>query len=231
MTGCSRGWGIRANRHRPRWPRPGPRARSTRARTAVGRRRALLRSLRPPTCAARARCRRPGRRGVPRPSPAPRRPAPGGPGNRLPELLPIQRYSIGPAGNPCSDRNSGPLPRRPDPAARKRFVCSRRLAAEPRKQSTRGVPMRFFRTRRIGGVLAAVVAGALFLLAGTATAAPAAPAAPAAGAVTAPVTGTFTDANGGTGTFTGTYTIDRFVQDGDAVTSQGTLDGVLTDST
>jgi hypothetical protein len=91
--------------------------------------------------------------------------------------------------------------------------------------------MRFFRTGRIGGALAAVVAGALFLLAGTATAAPAAPAAPAAGAVTAPVTGTFTDANGGTGTFTGTYTIDQFVQNGDAVTSQGTLDGVLTDAT
>jgi hypothetical protein len=91
--------------------------------------------------------------------------------------------------------------------------------------------MRFLRTGRIGGVLAAVVAGALFLLAGTAAAAPAAPAQVDAGTVTAPVTGTFTDANGGTGTFTGTYTIDRFVESGDAVTSEGTLDGVLTDST
>jgi hypothetical protein len=88
--------------------------------------------------------------------------------------------------------------------------------------------MRFFSTGRIGGVLAAVVAGVLFLLAGTATAAPAAP---AAGAVTAPVTGTFTDANGGTGTFTGTYTVDRFVQNGDAVTAEGTLTGALKDAT
>jgi hypothetical protein len=88
--------------------------------------------------------------------------------------------------------------------------------------------MRFFRTGRIGGALAAFVAGALLLLAGTAAAAPAqAP----AGAVTAPVTGTFTDANGGTGTFTGTYTIDRFVENGDAVTAEGTLTGVLKDAT
>jgi hypothetical protein len=91
--------------------------------------------------------------------------------------------------------------------------------------------MRFFRTGRVAGLLAAVVAGALFLLAGTATAAPAAPAQQAVGAVTAPVTGTFTDAQGGTGTFTGTYTIDRFVQQGDAVTAEGTLTGALTDAT
>jgi hypothetical protein len=91
--------------------------------------------------------------------------------------------------------------------------------------------MRFFRTGRIGGVLAALVAGMLFLLAGTAAAASAAPAAPAAAPVTAPVTGTFTDANGGTGTFTGTYTIDKFVQNGDAVTAEGTLTGALKDAT
>jgi hypothetical protein len=91
--------------------------------------------------------------------------------------------------------------------------------------------MRVFRFGPIGGLLAAVVAGALFLLAGTAAAAPAAPAQEAASAVTAPVTGTFTDAQGGTGTFTGTYTVDKFVQDGNDVTSEGTLTGVLTDST
>jgi hypothetical protein len=92
--------------------------------------------------------------------------------------------------------------------------------------------MRIFSAGRIGGLLAAVVAGALFLLAGTASAAPAAPAAPAAaGAVTAPVTGTFTDAQGGTGTFTGTYTVDQFVQNGDAVTAEGTVTGVLKDAT
>jgi hypothetical protein len=91
--------------------------------------------------------------------------------------------------------------------------------------------MRFFRTGRIGGVLAAVMAGFLLLLAGTATAAPAAPTQAPAGAVTAPVTGTFTDANGGTGTFTGTYTVERFVENGDAVLAEGTLTGVLTDAT
>jgi hypothetical protein len=47
---------------------------------------------------------------------------------------------------------------------------------------------------------------------------------------TVPITGTFTDALGGTGTFAGTFDISRFaVQDGGLV-AVGTLTGTLTDS-
>ncbi len=52
----------------------------------------------------------------------------------------------------------------------------------------------------------------------------------AASSVTAPVTGTFTDALGGTGTFAGTYTITRFVNQNGALAAVGTLTGTLTDS-
>lgn len=89
--------------------------------------------------------------------------------------------------------------------------------------------MRFVRRGPVAAVLGMIVAAAMLAMAGTATAAPAPAQAPAA-AVTAPVTGTFTDAAGGTGTFVGTYTIDQFTQDGDAVTAQGLLSGTLTDS-
>jgi hypothetical protein len=89
--------------------------------------------------------------------------------------------------------------------------------------------MRFVRRGPIAALLGMIVAAALFAFAGTATAAPA-PAQAPAGPVTAPVTGTFTDAAGGVGTFVGTYTIDRFTQDGAAVAAEGLLSGTLTDS-
>ena len=63
------------------------------------------------------------------------------------------------------------------------------------------------------------------IAASTATAAP-----PSATAVAVPVTGTFTDALGGTGTFTGTYTINRAAKAGSGLAAVGTLTGTLTDS-
>ena len=63
------------------------------------------------------------------------------------------------------------------------------------------------------------------IAASTATAAP-----PSATAVTVPVTGTFTDALGGTGSFTGTYTINRAAKAGSGLAAVGTLTGTLTDS-
>ena len=54
---------------------------------------------------------------------------------------------------------------------------------------------------------------------------------PAPSAVTVPVTGTFTDSLGGTGTFDGTYTITRFATSGGALTAVGTITGTATDST
>jgi hypothetical protein len=53
---------------------------------------------------------------------------------------------------------------------------------------------------------------------------------PTAQAVTAPVTGTFTDALGGTGTFAGTFTLQRFTSQGGVLSAVGTLTGTLTDS-
>jgi hypothetical protein len=45
-----------------------------------------------------------------------------------------------------------------------------------------------------------------------------------------PITGTFTDALGGTGTFTGTLDIQRFATQGGQLVAVGTLTGTLTDS-
>jgi hypothetical protein len=45
-----------------------------------------------------------------------------------------------------------------------------------------------------------------------------------------PITGTFTDALGGTGTFAGTATIESFKVVGDQLVAVGTLSGKLTDS-
>jgi phage-related protein len=50
------------------------------------------------------------------------------------------------------------------------------------------------------------------------------------GTVSAPVTGTFTDALGGTGTFTGTFTPTRFVTQNGQLAAVGTLTGTLVDS-
>lgn len=46
----------------------------------------------------------------------------------------------------------------------------------------------------------------------------------------APITGTFTDALGGTGTFAGTVTIESFKTVGDQLVAVGTVSGKLTDS-
>ncbi len=78
----------------------------------------------------------------------------------------------------------------------------------------------------IAGLLA--MAMVAFFGATTANAAPAAPA--AADAATVPVTGTFTDASGGTGTATGTFTPDRFIAQGDQVLAEGVTDVTLVDS-
>jgi hypothetical protein len=48
--------------------------------------------------------------------------------------------------------------------------------------------------------------------------------------VPVPVTGTFTDALGGTGKFVGTLTINRVAKDAGALAAVGTVSGTLTDS-
>jgi hypothetical protein len=48
--------------------------------------------------------------------------------------------------------------------------------------------------------------------------------------VAVPVTGTFTDALGGVGTFAGTFTVTRFVNQDGQLAAVGTLLGTLTDS-
>jgi hypothetical protein len=89
------------------------------------------------------------------------------------------------------------------------------------------------RIRNIGrsAVVALIVTAmvAFFSGAGTASAA-SAPAAPAAPALTAPITGTFTDASGGTGTAAGTFTPTDFTTDGSALLANGIADVTMTDS-
>jgi len=63
---------------------------------------------------------------------------------------------------------------------------------------------------------------------GAASAAPSAPA--ALGTLTSTVTGTFTDATGGAGTFGGTFTPSQFSTVGDQLTATGLLTGQLTDA-
>jgi hypothetical protein len=55
-------------------------------------------------------------------------------------------------------------------------------------------------------------------------------AAPPVPALSVPVTGTFTDAVGGTGTFVGSVSLTRFTVVNGALTAVGTLTGTLTDS-
>jgi hypothetical protein len=59
---------------------------------------------------------------------------------------------------------------------------------------------------------------------------PAPAAAPAASAVSTPVTGSFTDALGGAGSFAGTFTPTRFVNQNGQLAAVGTLAGTLTNS-
>ncbi|MGR6322624.1 hypothetical protein Q2K19_12460 [Micromonospora soli] len=54
--------------------------------------------------------------------------------------------------------------------------------------------------------------------------------APAASTLTTPVTGSFTDALGGTGSFAGTFTPTRFVNQNGQLAAVGTLTGTLTNS-
>jgi hypothetical protein len=77
----------------------------------------------------------------------------------------------------------------------------------------------------------ALVATLVLALAGGAIAASTASAAPPqATGLTVPVTGTFTDALGGTGTFTGTYEITRFTTQGGALAAVTTVTGTAVDS-
>ena len=71
----------------------------------------------------------------------------------------------------------------------------------------------------------------LLMASSVVVAGPAAAAPPNSGAaVTVPVTGTFTDPLGGTGTFTGTLTITSFAVQNGQLVAVGTLTGTLTDS-
>jgi hypothetical protein len=78
-------------------------------------------------------------------------------------------------------------------------------------------------------VLAMAVAGMSVIGAPSASAAPKAD--PSVGTLTSTVTGTFTDAAGQAGTFTGNFTPSQFADGGQNVTSTGLLTGTLTDST
>jgi len=74
------------------------------------------------------------------------------------------------------------------------------------------------------GALLTVVA----VLVGTTSTAGAA--APTVSGLTTPITGRFTDAAGGTGTFAGNYTLSRVTAQNGALAATGTLTGTLTDS-
>jgi hypothetical protein len=87
--------------------------------------------------------------------------------------------------------------------------------------------MRSFSTR--GASLLSLLVAALVVLF-TAPNASAAPAAPAA-VPGIPLTGTFTDATGGTGTASGTFTPSQFIADGDRLLAEGGADVTLVDST
>jgi hypothetical protein len=78
--------------------------------------------------------------------------------------------------------------------------------------------------------LVLLVAAFVGLSAGPAAAAPA-PTATDVGTLTSTVTGTFTDASGGVGTFTGTFAPQQFVDNGGTATAVGTVTGDLVDST
>src|SRR5690349_16098786 len=86
--------------------------------------------------------------------------------------------------------------------------------------------MRSFSTRGVSLLSLLVAALVVLFAAPNASAAPAAPvAAPAV-----PLAGTFTDALGGTGTATGTFTPSQFIASGDQLLAEGVADVTLTDS-
>lgn len=53
---------------------------------------------------------------------------------------------------------------------------------------------------------------------------------PPASGLTIPITGTFTDALGGAGSFVGSFNLQRFAREGGQIVAVGTLTGTLTDS-
>jgi hypothetical protein len=83
----------------------------------------------------------------------------------------------------------------------------------------------------LAGVLAATTVAAVAAPAAAAPTRQAAAPAAAAGTLTSAVTGTFTDATGGTGAVTGTFTPTHFAPVGDQLMATGILHGVLNDST
>lgn len=78
--------------------------------------------------------------------------------------------------------------------------------------------------------LALLTALVLALAGGAFAAASATAAPPQATGLSVPVTGTFTDALGGTGTFTGTYEIERFTTQNGALAAVTTLTGTAVNS-
>ncbi|MBB2946630.1 hypothetical protein FB565_006398 [Actinoplanes lutulentus] len=86
--------------------------------------------------------------------------------------------------------------------------------------------------QRFSTILVVLLAALGFAAVGTspATAAPAAPTTQAAVIPGVPVTGTFTDATGGAGTFAGTFTPESFSAQDGGLLAAGTLTGALTDS-
>jgi hypothetical protein len=85
--------------------------------------------------------------------------------------------------------------------------------------------MRSASTRSVT-LLALLLAAAVALFtAQTASAEPAAPAPPSV-----PLAGTFTDATGGTGAATGTFTPNQFITEGDQLLAEGVADVTLVDS-
>jgi hypothetical protein len=93
-------------------------------------------------------------------------------------------------------------------------------------------------SQRFISVLAAAATGAVLLLtatgpatAGTTRSSTASSRhAATAPVLEAPLSGTFTDATGGTGTFAGAFTPTQFVDDGGKIATVGTVTGTLTDS-
>jgi hypothetical protein len=83
--------------------------------------------------------------------------------------------------------------------------------------------------RLVSAGILVVLVGAFLIGPLTADAKP--PANAGDGALTTDVTGTFTDALGGTGTFVSTFTAQQFSSSGGTLTVLGTVTGTLTDST
>ncbi|MEU4163123.1 hypothetical protein [Actinoplanes sp. NPDC026670] len=84
--------------------------------------------------------------------------------------------------------------------------------------------------QRLSMLVAMLIVALGLATTGAGTAAVAAPKAQAAAVPSAPVTGSFTDASGGTGAFAGTFTPTSFADQNGSLVATGTLTGTLTDS-